>query len=73
MLDCLFENVLLSFCHMEHCQEVHAVLSTHMLSGCCLFLNTQGKLLSVKNTAGVQFLTQTGTLGTYYHTLFKGP
>jgi hypothetical protein len=26
----------------------------------------------VKNPAALQFLTQTGMPGTYYHTLFKG-
>jgi hypothetical protein len=31
-----------------------------------------GKLLSVKNAAVFQFLTQTGVPATYYHTLFKG-
>ena len=35
-------------------------------------LDTHGKLLSVKNLAALQFLTQTGAPGTYYHTLFKG-
>jgi hypothetical protein len=35
-------------------------------------LYTHRKLLSVKNPAALQFLTQTGALGTYYHTPFKG-
>jgi hypothetical protein len=30
------------------------------------------KLMSVKNPAALQFLTQAGAPGTYYHTLFKG-
>jgi hypothetical protein len=32
---------------------------------------THGKLLSVKNPAATQFLTQTCAPGTYYHTPFK--
>jgi hypothetical protein len=35
-------------------------------------LNTDGKVLSVKNPAALQFLTQTSAPGTYYHTPFKG-
>jgi hypothetical protein len=35
-------------------------------------LDTRGKLLSVKNPAALQFLTQTGAPGTYCHTPFKG-
>ena len=31
-------------------------------------LDTHGRLLSVKNPAELQFLTQTGAPGTYYHT-----
>jgi hypothetical protein len=33
---------------------------------------THGKLLSVKNPAALQFLTETGAPGTYYRTPFKG-
>jgi hypothetical protein len=35
-------------------------------------LDTHRTLLSVKNAAALQFLTQTGASGTYYHTPFKG-
>jgi hypothetical protein len=35
-------------------------------------LDTHRKLLIVKNPAALQFLTQTGAPGTYYHTPFKG-
>jgi hypothetical protein len=35
-------------------------------------IDTHGKPLSVKNPAALQFLTQTGAPGTYYHILFKG-
>jgi hypothetical protein len=35
-------------------------------------LDTHRKRFSVKNPAVLQFLTQIGALGTYYHTLFKG-
>ena len=34
-------------------------------------LDTHKKLLSVKNPAALQFLTQTGAPGIYYHTQFK--
>ena len=40
--------------------------------GCCTILDTHRKLLSVKNPAALQFLTETGVPGTYYHTPFKG-
>ena len=43
-----------------------------MSFGWWTILDTHGKLLSVKNPAALQFLTQTGARGTYYHTLFKG-
>ena len=47
------------------------------LAGCPLdggpfILDIHRKLLSVKHPAAMQFLTQTGADGTYYHTLFKG-
>uniref|UniRef100_A0A4W5KX26 Fatty acid desaturase 2 n=1 Tax=Hucho hucho TaxID=62062 RepID=A0A4W5KX26_9TELE len=46
-----------------------------MLAGCPLgggpFLTHTGKLLSVKNPAALQFLTQTGAPGIYYNTPFK--
>ena len=35
-------------------------------------LDTHAKLLSFKNSAALQFFTQTGVPGTYYHSLFKG-
>jgi hypothetical protein len=35
-------------------------------------LDTDRKLLSVKNPAVLQLLTQTGAPGTYYYSLFKG-
>jgi hypothetical protein len=35
-------------------------------------LDTHGILLSMKKPSVLQFLTQTGATGTYYHTLFKG-
>jgi uncharacterized membrane protein len=35
--------------------------------------DTDGKLLSMKNPAALQFMTQTGAPGTYFHTTFKGP
>jgi hypothetical protein len=35
-------------------------------------LETHRKLLSVKNRTALQYLTQTGAPGTYYHTPFKG-
>ena len=35
-------------------------------------LDIHRKLLSVKNPAVLQFLTQTGVPGTYYYTSFKG-
>jgi hypothetical protein len=43
-----------------------------MSFGWWTILDTDGKLLSVKNPAALQFFTQTGAPGTYYHTLFKG-
>ena len=43
-----------------------------MSFGWWTILDTHGKLLSVKNPAALQFLTQTRKPGTYYHTLFKG-
>ena len=43
-----------------------------MSFGWWTILDTHGKLLSVKNPAALQFLTQTGVPGTYYHTPFKG-
>ena len=39
-----------------------------MSFGWWTILDTQGKLLSVKNPAVLQFLKQTGAPGTYYHT-----
>jgi membrane-associated HD superfamily phosphohydrolase len=42
-----------------------------MSFGWWTILDTHGKLLSVKNQAALQFLTQTDAPGTYYHTLFK--
>ena len=35
------------------------------------FAGSFGKLLRVKNSAALQFFTQTGAPGTYNHTLFK--
>jgi hypothetical protein len=43
-----------------------------MSFGWWTILDTHGKLLIVKNPAALQFLTQTGAPGTYYHTPFKG-
>ena len=40
-------------------------------SGLWTILNTHGKLLSMKNPATLQFLTQTSPPGTYYHTRRK--
>jgi hypothetical protein len=42
-----------------------------MFFGWWIILDTHGKLLSVKNPAALQFLTQTSAPGTYYHTPFK--
>ena len=42
------------------------------LAGWWTILDIHGKLLSVKNPAALQFLTQTSAPGTYYHTSFKG-
>ena len=36
-------------------------------------LDTRGKLLSMKNPAAMQLLTQTCAPGTYYNILVKGP
>ena len=35
-------------------------------------LDTHKKLLGMKKTSVMQFLTQTGVPGSYYHSLFKG-
>jgi hypothetical protein len=43
-----------------------------MSFGWWTFLDTHRKLMSVKNPAALQLLTQTGVPGTYYHTPFKG-
>jgi hypothetical protein len=43
-----------------------------MSIGWWIILDTHGKMLSMKNPAALQFLTQTGAPGTYYHTPFKG-
>jgi hypothetical protein len=43
-----------------------------MSFGWWTILDTQWKLLSVKDPAALQFLTQTGAPGAYYHTSFKG-
>jgi hypothetical protein len=43
-----------------------------MSFGWWTILDTHRKLLSVKNPAVLQFLTQTGVPGTYHHTPFKG-
>ena len=50
------------------------MLSTVVSSwlGWWTILDTHGELLSVKNPAALQFLTQTVEPGTYYYTLFKG-
>ena len=42
-----------------------------MSFGWWAILDTDGKLLSVKNPAALQFLTRTSTPDTYYHALFK--
>jgi hypothetical protein len=43
-----------------------------MSFGWWTILDTHRKLLSVKKPAALQFLTQTGVTGTYYHTQLKG-
>jgi hypothetical protein len=43
-----------------------------MSFGWWTILDTHEKLLSVKNPAALQFLTQTSEPGTYYQTPFKG-
>ena len=53
-------------CLRQLCQVVW------MSFGWWIILDTYIKLLSVKNPAPLQFLTQTVAPGTYYHTLFKG-
>jgi hypothetical protein len=42
-----------------------------MSFGWWTILDTRGKMLSVKNPEALQFLTQTGAPGTYYHTPFQ--
>jgi hypothetical protein len=42
-----------------------------MSFGWWTILDTHEKLLSVKNPALLQFLTETGALDTYYNTPFK--
>jgi hypothetical protein len=46
-------------------------LENKMTFGWWTILDTQWKLLSVKNPAALQFLTQTSEPGIYNHTLFK--
>jgi hypothetical protein len=43
-----------------------------MSFGCWTILDTHEKLLGVKNPAALQFFTQSGVPGTYYHPPFKG-
>jgi hypothetical protein len=80
-IHCCPQNSLISLGH-----ELHKLLKAfHRDAGPCwlqclpqlcqvgwwTILDTHGKLLSVKNPAALQFLTQNGAPGTYYHTSFK--